>query len=157
MKTTSTPALRARGRGSVYSHIAPMDWKRAADRLPFRKPEEGGDVMNSKEPCAVVDNETDLGEILRAKESVIALFYASWCPYCKKFLPVFMKNAEEERRHFLGVRDDQESLADKYSVKIYPTVLFIEKGDVSKRLDGIPGVGLQEKHLVEFVRSCPLP
>ena len=113
--------------------------------------------MNSKEQCALVDNENDLGEMLRAKESVIALFYASWCPFCKKFLPIFMRNAEEEGRHFLGVQDDQESIADKYSVKIYPTVLFIEKGVVSKRLDGIPGVGLQEKHLVEFVRSCPLP
>jgi thioredoxin 1 len=113
--------------------------------------------MNSKEQCALVDNENDLSEMLRAKESVIALFYASWCPYCKKFLPIFMRNAEAEGRHFLGVQDDQESIADKYSVKIYPTVLFIEKGVVSKRLDGIPGVGLQEKHLVEFVRSCPLP
>lgn len=119
--------------------------------------EEGGSVMNSKEQCALVNNENDLGEILRAKESVIALFYASWCPFCKKFLPIFMRNAEGEGRHFLGVQDDQESIADKYSVKIYPTVLFIEKGVVSKRLDGIPGVGLQEKHLVEFVRSCPLP
>jgi len=113
--------------------------------------------MNSKEPCDQVNNEKDLGEILKTKENVIALFYASWCPFCKKFLPIFMRNAEGERRNFLRVQDDDETLADKYSVKIYPTVLFIEKGVVSKRLDGIPGVGLQEKHLVEFVRSCPLP
>jgi thioredoxin 1 len=115
--------------------------------------------MNSKEKeqCALVDNENDLGEILKIKESVIALFYASWCPFCKKFLPIFMTNAEGKGQHFLRVQDDEETLADKYSVKIYPTVLFIEKGVVSKRLDGIPGVGLQEKHLVEFVRSCPLP
>jgi thioredoxin 1 len=124
--------------------------------MSFRKPKEGGGVMNSKERCALVNNENDLSEILKAKESVIALFYASWCPFCKKFLPIFMRNAEGEGRHFLGVQDDQETIADKYSVKIYPTVLFIEKGVVSKRLDGIPGVGLQEKHLVEFVRSCPL-
>jgi thioredoxin 1 len=113
--------------------------------------------MNSKDPCAMVNNENDLGKMLKAKESVIALFYASWCPFCKKFLPIFIKNAEEERRYFLSVQDDQETIADKYSVKIYPTVLYFEKGVVSKRLDGIPGVGLQEKHLVEFVRSCPLP
>ena len=113
--------------------------------------------MNSKDQCALVNNENDLGEILKDKESVIALFYASWCPFCKKFLPIFMRNAGGEGRHFLGVQDDQENIADKYSVNIYPTVLFIEKGVVSKRLNGIPGVGLQEKHLVEFVRSCPLP
>jgi thiol-disulfide isomerase/thioredoxin len=100
--------------------------------------------MKSKEPCALVNNEKDLDEILRTKESVIAVFYASWCPFCKKFLPIFMRNAEGERRDFLSVQDDEETLADKYSVKIFP-----------KRLDGIPGVGLQEKQLAEFVRSCP--
>jgi thioredoxin 1 len=113
--------------------------------------------MNSKDPCTLVNNENDLGKILKTKESVIALFYASWCPFCKKFLPTFLKNAEGERRYFIGIQDDQETMADNYSVKIYPTVLYFEKGVVSKRLDGIPGVGLQEKHLVEFVRSCPLP
>ena len=111
--------------------------------------------MNSKEPCALVDNEKDLGEILRTKENVIALFYASWCPFCKKFLPIFMRNAEGEHRNFLRVQDDEETMADRYSVKIFPTVLYFEKGIVSKRLDGVPGVGLQEQHLAEFVRSCP--
>ncbi len=114
-------------------------------------------MMDSKNPCTPVDNENDLMEILRAEESVIALFYASWCPFCRRFLPIFIRNAEGERRHFLSVQDDQEAMADKYSVTIYPTVLFFEKGVVSKRLDGMPGVGLQEKQLTEFVRSCPLP
>lgn len=113
--------------------------------------------MNSKGSCALVNSENDLGEILKARDSVIALFYASWCPFCQKFLPTFLKNAEGEGRYFIRVQDDQETLADSYSVKIYPTVLYFEKGVVSKRLDGIPGVGLQEKHLVEFVRSCPSP
>ena len=111
--------------------------------------------MISKEPCALVNNEKDLDEMLRTKERVIALFYASWCPFCKKFLPIFMRSAEGERRDFLSVQDDEETLADRYSVKIFPTVLYFEKGIVSKRLDGIPGVGLQEQHLAEFVRSCP--
>ena len=111
--------------------------------------------MISKEPCALVDNEKDLDEILSTKERVIALFYASWCPFCKKFLPIFMRSAEGERRDFLSVQDDEETLADRYSVKIFPTVLYFEKGIVSKRLDGIPGVGLQEQHLAEFARSCP--
>lgn len=113
--------------------------------------------MNSKDQCALVNNENDLGEILTAKESVIALFYTSWCPFCKKFLPIFIRNAEGKGRHFLSVQDDQETIADKYSVTIYPTVLFFKNGVVSKRLDGMPGVGLQEKQLTEFVHSCPLP
>ena len=113
--------------------------------------------MNSKDQYAQVNDEKNLGEILRTRERVIALFYASWCPFCTRFLPIFMSIAEGKGGHFLSVQDDQETIAEKYAVKIYPTVLFFEKGVVSKRLDEIPGVGLQEKHLAEFVRSCPLP
>jgi len=111
--------------------------------------------MKTTERCVLVDNEQVLKDTLKANERVVALFYASWCPFCKKFLPIFMRNAEGEGRDFLSVQDDGETLADKYSVKIFPTVLYFEKGIVLKRLDGIPGVGIQEQHLAEFVRTCP--
>jgi thiol-disulfide isomerase/thioredoxin len=55
----------------------------------------------------------------------------------------------------LFVQDDDENIAAKYAINIFPTVLFFEKGKVAKRLDGAPGIGLQEKQLVEFINSCP--
>lgn len=60
-----------------------------------------------------------------------------------------------EGQHFIMVQDDQETIADTYSVKIYPTVLFFKKGVISKRLDGVGGVGLDEEQLIEFVNLCP--
>ena len=57
----------------------------------------------------------------------------------------------------MRIQDDRESVGDKYSVDVFPTVLFFEKGAVSKRLDGEPGMGLSEKQLADFVKSCPLP
>ena len=112
--------------------------------------------MSANVTCALVNNNHDLIEILRATDRVIALFHASWCPFCVRFLPVFKKHAEGEGRHFVIVQDDQEAMADRYSVKVYPTVLFFENGVVSKRLDGILGVGLDEKQLAKFVNLCPL-
>jgi thioredoxin 1 len=111
--------------------------------------------MSVNVTCALVNNNHDLIEKLRATDRVIALFYASWCPFCVKFLPIFKKHAEGEGRHFVIVQDDQETIADQYSVKVYPTVLFFEKGVVSKRLDGVLGVGLDEKQLTGFVNLCP--
>ena len=113
--------------------------------------------MNLDEKCVLVDNEHDLDKILKTKDKVIALVYASWCPFCRRFLPVFLQYAQEERRHFLRVQDDQESIGNKYSINVFPTILFFEKGTVSKRLDGEPGVGFSEKQLEDFVKSCPLP
>jgi thioredoxin 1 len=112
--------------------------------------------MSVNVTCALVNNNHDLIEKLRATDRVIALFYASWCPFCVKFLPIFKKHAEGEGRRFAIVQDDQETIADQYSVKVYPTVLFFENGVISKRLDGVLGVGLDEKQMVEFVSLCPM-
>jgi thiol-disulfide isomerase/thioredoxin len=111
--------------------------------------------MSADLACALVKNHRDLVEILRKEDHVIALFHTSWCPFCVKFLPIFKKYAQDEGRFFVSVQDDQETMVDHYSVKVYPTVLFFEKGIVSKRLDGVSGTGLNEKLLAEFVSACP--
>jgi len=82
--------------------------------------------------AAFVNNSHDLIKILRATNRVVALFYASWCPFCARFLPIFKKHAAGEGRHFVSVQDDQETIADQYSVKVYPTVLFFEMGSFQK-------------------------
>mgnify|MGYP000933949917 FL=1 len=105
--------------------------------------------------CTVVHTDHELREVLKSKNPVIALFYASWCPFCARFLPIFSKCTENEKRHFVMVRDDEETIADRYLVKAYPTVLFFENGVVSKRLDAELGIGLEEKELVEFMSKCP--
>jgi thiol-disulfide isomerase/thioredoxin len=112
--------------------------------------------MKKNDNRALVTNNHDLIEILKGRDHVIALFHASWCPFCVKFLPIFQKHADNKGRHFLIVQDDQETIAGHYSVKVYPSVLFFENGTVSKRLDGVLGVGLDENKLTKFVQSCPL-
>ena len=107
--------------------------------------------MNSGDKIVLVDNKHDLEKILKTEDKVIALVYASWCPFCRRFLPVFQQYAQKKPRYFLCVQDDEERIGSKYSIDIFPTVLFFEKGSLSKRLDGEPGVGLSEKQLVEFV------
>ena len=108
--------------------------------------------MSASSTFTLVNNNQDLIKILKITDSVIALFYASWCPFCVTFLPIFKKHAGGEGRHFVIVQDDQETIADQYSVEVYPTVLFFENGVVSKRLDGVLGVGLNEKQLLEFIK-----
>ena len=94
-------------------------------------------LMNAKDKCALVDNEHDLEEIVKANHKVIALLYASWCPFCARFLPLFERHAAGEGRKFLLIRDDRESMADKYGVEVVPTLLFFENGAISKRLEAV--------------------
>ena len=113
--------------------------------------------MKTTKRCVLVDNEQGLKDNLKANERAIALFYASWCPFCVDFLPVFQKCAEGEGLGFLAVQDDQETMGDRYAVEVVPTVLFFEKGKVAKRLDGVLGVGLNEKKLTDFIDICRQP
>ncbi len=106
------------------------------------------------ESCASVDNLQDLEQALLADDRVIALVHATWCPFCRKVLPVFEKLALKEKRRLLLVADDDERVADVYDIDIFPTLILFEKGRIVKRLDGSPGVGLGEKQIADFIKSC---
>jgi thioredoxin 1 len=109
--------------------------------------------MNAKQKYTIVDNEKELSEILKINNRVVALFYASWCPFCVKILPQFENLAEGDSRFFLAVKDDQEKIADSFSVQVYPTLILFEQGAISRRLDGALRVGLNEKQLVDFIKE----
>ena len=108
--------------------------------------------MAVSDKCVMVSNDADLNKVLRVNNRVITLFHTTWCPFCRDFLPIFKGHAVEELL-FLCIQDDQKAIADKYSVKVYPTVLFFENGSVSKRLDGAVGVGLDEEQLADFMAT----
>jgi thioredoxin 1 len=98
-----------------------------------------------------INVEYGLDDILKSKDRVIVLLYASWCPFSHRFLPVFEKYTRDKPQTCLRVKtDDKASLCEKYSVEVVPTVLLFEKGIVTKRLDGVPGEGLKEKQLTEL-------
>lgn len=109
--------------------------------------------MGNINQSMLVKNELEFNEAIKGKERVIALIYATWCPYCVNFLPVFKKYAQG-REGFLLLEDDQWVMADAYEVEVVPSALCFEKGKVVNRLDGVLGVGLKEKELADFIREC---
>lgn len=52
--------------------------------------------------------------------------------------------------------DDYPHLCDRYAVDVYPTIVFFEKGKAVERLDGIHGVGLNEKQFQDLIKVCHL-
>jgi thiol-disulfide isomerase/thioredoxin len=94
------------------------------------------------------NNEPDFEETLKTQKRFFALFYASWCPFSRRFLPIYQKCTQNSPVPCLRVMvDDKESLCDQYDINVFPTVLLFENGAVAKRLDGEPGEGLNEKQL----------
>jgi thioredoxin-like negative regulator of GroEL len=95
--------------------------------------------------------EYDLENSLRMKGGVFVLFFASWCPFSRRFLPVFEKFSQGTSRNCMSILiDDKASLCERYAIHVYPTVILFDEGKVVRRLDGVLGVGLTEEQLMSF-------
>jgi thiol-disulfide isomerase/thioredoxin len=98
--------------------------------------------------------ETHISDEIGQKDKAFVLFYASWCPFSQRFLPIFEKYARSNPRKCMSVVvDDRPDLCDRYEIEYYPTVLLFRKGKIDKRLDAVPGVGLKEKQLADLVKN----
>jgi thioredoxin len=97
-----------------------------------------------------VENAEELSAILGKTDKVIVLFYATWCPYCINFVPIFDKriiNYNVGNVIHVLLDDYNNQLWDDYDIEVVPTVIFFENTKVSRRLDGRFGRGLNEKQL----------
>ncbi len=101
----------------------------------------------------VVDNGESFQKTLREKTKLVVLIYASWCPFCRTFMPVFQNYAKHNPRLFMMLEDDEEKMAKQFAVNIYPSVLYFENGIIKKRLDGVLGKGLHEEQFALFIEQ----
>jgi len=103
----------------------------------------------------LIKNEEELRKLMASKDGIFILFYASWCPFSQRFLPVYEKHAQTRERDFVRfVADDAEDLCDEHGIEVFPTVLYFKDGKVSKRLDGEYHVGLSERELTGLMEAC---
>ncbi len=93
-------------------------------------------------------------EIIDDKDRAFVLFYATWCPFSQRFLPIFndfSRNRPEECLKIIA--DEEPNLCEEFAIEYYPTVVMFEKGKVRKRLDAEPGVGINKERLGTFIRE----
>jgi thiol-disulfide isomerase/thioredoxin len=101
-----------------------------------------------------VSRSSSPGKEIENKGRAFVLFYATWCPFSQRFLPVFEEYARGNPQRCMSVIvDDRPDLCEEYSIEYYPTVLLFKKGKVYKRLDAEPEVGLTKKQLTEFTKN----
>jgi thiol-disulfide isomerase/thioredoxin len=98
--------------------------------------------------------EESIDGLLQLKDEVFVLFYASWCPFSQRFLPIFEQCAKDAPQECRSVMIDYKpDLCEKYSIDYYPTVLLFKNGLVYRRLDATPGVGLNRRQLIELMST----
>jgi len=95
-----------------------------------------------------------VSEKIKSKEKAVVLFYATWCPFSQRFLPVFEEYSKGNPNECIRVIVDEEpDFADECDIQYYPTVIIFKNGKVEMRLDAEPGVGLNKKQLNEFTEK----
>ncbi len=92
-------------------------------------------------------------QVLESSEPTVVLFWATWCPFCRRYKPEFDKIAATHAWRFASVYLDDESnpLWDDYAVEVVPTLVLFRGGEVVERQDGILGYGIDRKATESFV------
>ena len=85
------------------------------------------------------------------KDNAVVLFYATWCPYSQRFLPIFEEYSKNNPIECLRVIVDEEpEVCEEYNIEYYPTVIMFKNGKVHKRINAQPGLGIDKKQLKEL-------
>ena len=92
--------------------------------------------------------------VLQAAEPTVVMFWATWCPFSRRFNVSFEKLASSRPWRFAAVYldDEQNPLWEEYAVEVVPTLALFRDGKVADRLDGILGYGIDNRMVEEFVR-----
>jgi thiol-disulfide isomerase/thioredoxin len=93
-------------------------------------------------------------ENIRDLERVFVLFYAKWCPFSQRFLPIFEEYSRSNPKECIKIIVDEEpDVCEEFAIEYYPTVIMFKKGKVYRRLDSKPGIGLSKMQLKDFTKE----
>lgn len=83
----------------------------------------------------------DYKKAVESKKPMLILFYADWCGFCVRFMPIYEKLYKAHKRDFnfvkINVEDSKNSdLVEKYEIKAFPTVFLVNtKEDTREKLE----------------------
>jgi thioredoxin-like negative regulator of GroEL len=105
-------------------------------------------------------NEENMGKQLAADpwETTLVMFRADWCPFCRKFWPVF--ESYESAAGRAGIRlaealvnEDENPMWDRFRIEAVPTLVAFRGRKEMARRGAKPGVGLAKADLDSILKE----
>jgi thioredoxin 1 len=95
------------------------------------------------------------GRRLKRAGTVAVLFEAEWCPFCRRFSPVFESTLAQKGapRAVADLSDLENPLWETFDVDVIPTVMVFKEGEVVYRKNGILSQGLTEDVMSEVIEQ----
>ena len=103
-------------------------------------------IMESK------DSE-QLDKLLSSGQKTVAMFYADWCPFCKRFKPVFESVKSKYKKIQLKLNEDENPMWDKFAISAVPTVIAFEGNKIVARKDARMGIGLEKSDIDSLLQE----
>jgi thiol-disulfide isomerase/thioredoxin len=94
-----------------------------------------------------------LDKLLSSGQKTVAMFYADWCPFCKRFKPVFESVKSKYKKIQLELNEDENPMWDKFAISAVPTVIAFEGNKIVARKDARMGVGLEKSDIDSLLQE----
>lgn len=93
------------------------------------------------------------GKRLKKTGTLAVLFAAEWCPFCRRFSPIFESalRAKNVSGALADLSDFQNPLWETFDIQVVPTVMVFKDGELVYRKDAVLGQGLPNDAMVEVV------
>ena len=95
-------------------------------------------------------------KILSSQEKYLVMFYADWCPFCRKFKPIFETSANSPANtkfYESNIDDANNPLWERFSINAVPTIIAFEKVEIISRRDAKMGIGLVKSDLDSIMKE----
>ncbi|MBI2936721.1 MAG: thioredoxin family protein [Thaumarchaeota archaeon] len=96
-----------------------------------------------------------LEKTLKDERPVVIMFYATYCPYSRRFAPIFEQYSRDPHYTFAkaDITDDDNPLWDRYDIPAVPTVIAFKNGLEASRRNAVHGFGLTEEDFTALLKQ----
>ncbi len=92
-------------------------------------------------------------ELSKEDRITVAVFYATYCPFCMRFAPIFEKHSVNYPYIFAkaDITDDSHPYWERFNISYVPTVIAFKNGRIVAKRGAKQGVGLSEDDLLSLL------